>query len=348
MRYSPLDAQHRELGARLTPFGGWDMPLQYPQGTLVEHLACRSDAVVFDVSHLGTVRVEGAQAFSQLQCAFTNDLNKIGPGRAQYTHLLDTHDASVLDDIIVWWVSEDVFDVMPNASNTDQVIAAIGGQDITSSRAVLAIQGPAALHKISTFFPAASKVGKFQVAKCEWNGIECTVAGTGYTGEQGIEIAIANAHAPALWAAILDSGIQPAGLGARDTLRLEAGLALHGHELGTGITSLQANLEWVVSWTKGEFRGSAALAAEKERGVSRILRGIATQGRKPPRAECAVLMNDEIVGRVTSGNYSPILEHGIALAFLHPSTEVGDFVSIDVRGTALSGQIVNLPFIQKK
>jgi aminomethyltransferase len=125
-------------------------------------------------------------------------------------------------------------------------------------------------------------------------------------------------------------------------------LALHGHELGTSITSLQANLEWVVSWTKGEFRGSTALAAEKDRGVSRILRGIATQGRRPPRAECAVLMNDEIIGRVTSGNYSPILEHGIALAFVHPTTEVGDIVTIDVRGTPLSGQIVNLPFIQKK
>ena len=348
MRYSPLDAEHRELGARLTPFGGWDMPLQYPQGTLAEHLACRTDSVVFDVSHLGTVRVEGAQAFSQLQFAFTNDLKKIAPGRAQYTHLLDTHDASVLDDIIVWWISEEVFDVMPNASNTDQVIAAIGGQDITSSRAVLAIQGPAALERIATFFPEASKVGKFKVAKYEWNGIECTVAGTGYTGEQGIEIAIPNAHASALWAAILQSGVQPAGLGARDTLRLEAGLALHGHELGSNITSLQANLEWVVSWTKGEFRGSSALADEKERGVSRILRGIATQGRRPPRAECAVLMNDEIIGRVTSGNYSPILEHGIALAFVHPTTEVGDIVTIDVRGTPLSGQIVNLPFIQKK
>ncbi|MBJ7362757.1 MAG: glycine cleavage system protein T, partial [Ilumatobacteraceae bacterium] len=197
MRYSPLDARHRDLGARLTPFGGWDMPLQYPQGTLAEHLACRTDAVVFDVSHLGTVRVEGAQAFSQLQFAFTNDLKKIAPGRAQYTHLLDTHDASVLDDIIVWWISEEVFDVMPNASNTDQVIAAIGGQDITSSRAVLAIQGPAALEKISTFFPEASQVGKFKVTKCQWNGIECTVAGTGYTGEQGIEIAIPNAHASA-------------------------------------------------------------------------------------------------------------------------------------------------------
>ena len=348
MRYSPLDAEHRELGARLTPFGGWDMPLQYPQGTLAEHLACRTDSVVFDVSHLGTVRVEGAQAFSQLQFAFTNDLKKIAPGRAQYTHLLDTHDASVLDDIIVWWVSEEVFDVMPNASNTDQVIAAIGGQDITSSRAVLAIQGPAALERIATFFPEASKVGKFKVAKCEWNGIECTVAGTGYTGEQGIEIAIPNAPASALWAAILQSGVQPAGLGARDTLRLEAGLALHGHELGASITSLQANLEWVVSWSKGEFRGSSALATEKDRGVSRILRGIATQGRRPPRADCAVLMNDEIIGRVTSGNYSPILEHGIALAFVHPTTEVGDIVTIDVRGTPLSGQIVNLPFIQKK
>jgi len=139
---SPLDAVHRQLGARMVPFGGWEMPLAYPIGTIEEHLACRNDAVVFDVSHLGTVRVQGAEAIDLLQAAFTNDLHKITPGRAQYTHLLDENDASVLDDIIVWWISEDVFDVMPNASNTDRVRAAIGGDETTHDRAVAAVQGP--------------------------------------------------------------------------------------------------------------------------------------------------------------------------------------------------------------
>ncbi|MFZ9397679.1 MAG: glycine cleavage system aminomethyltransferase GcvT, partial [Ilumatobacteraceae bacterium] len=310
-RFSPLDAEHRALGAKMTPFGGWDMPLQYPSGTIAEHEACRRDAVVFDVSHLGTVRV--VDGFDSLQRALTNDLNKIGPGRAQYTHLLDPDDASVLDDIIVWWLPDGrTFDVMPNASNTSSVVAAIGGTDITSTRAVLAVQGPNARAKLSSVFPDAAGVKRFHVASLSWNGVECVVAGTGYTGEPGVEIAVPRDAASELWRAIVGAEIMPAGLGARDTLRLEAGLPLHGHELGSGITSLQAGLEWVVAWTKGDFRGRTALAAEKERGVGRVLRGVATEGRRPPRADCAVIMGDRTVGTVTSGNFSPILGHGIA------------------------------------
>ena len=348
LKYSPLDAEHRALDARMTPFGGWDMPLQYAGGTLAEHVACRNDAVVFDVSHLGTVRVQGPDAFATLQKSLTNDLNKIAPGRAQYTHLLDPGNASVLDDIIVWWIAEDIFDVMPNASNTDDVIAAIGGTDTTSTRAVLAVQGPNARDKVATFFPEAAAVGKFKVAQCTWNGITCTVAGTGYTGEQGIEIAISNEHAASLWQALLQAGVQPSGLGARDTLRLEAGLPLHGHELGHGITTLQANLEWVVAWNKGDFIGRTALANEKQQGVSRVLRGISTEGRRPPRAECNVVSHGKVVGVVTSGNFSPVLEHGIALALLDPSCHIGDSIVIDVRGSELPGRIVELPFVARK
>ncbi|MEY4224279.1 MAG: aminomethyltransferase [Actinomycetota bacterium] len=344
-RFSPLDAEHRALGAKMTPFGGWDMPLQYPSGTIAEHEACRRDAVVFDVSHLGTVRV--VDGFDSLQRALTNDLNKIGPGRAQYTHLLDPDDASVLDDIIVWWLPDGrTFDVMPNASNTSSVVAAIGGTDITSTRAVLAVQGPNARAKLSSVFPDAAGVKRFHVASLSWNGVECVVAGTGYTGEPGVEIAVPRDAASELWRAIVGAEIMPAGLGARDTLRLEAGLPLHGHELGSGITSLQAGLEWVVAWTKGDFRGRAALAAEKERGVGRVLRGVATEGRRPPRADCAVIMGDRTVGTVTSGNFSPILGHGIALAFVEPSVAIGDAVMIDVRGSMLVGRVVDTPFVK--
>ena len=144
LQHSPLDDRHRRLGAKLVPFGGWEMPIQYPSGTLAEHRACRTGAAAFDVSHLGTVRVTGARAFDRLQGALTADLGKIGPGRTQYTHLLDPGDASVLDDIIVWWVADDRFDVMPNASNTDRVRDAIGGEDVTGTRAIIAVQGPTA------------------------------------------------------------------------------------------------------------------------------------------------------------------------------------------------------------
>ena len=345
---SPLDAFHRQLGAKMVPFGGWEMPVAYRAGTLDEHLACRRDAVVFDVSHLGTVRVEGADALHRLQFAFTNDLTKVAPGRAQYTHLLDEVDASVLDDIIVWWVRDDVFDVMPNASNTDRVRAAIGGVETTGDRAVLAVQGPRAKERLAAVFAAASGVGRFQVRELDWHGAACVVAGTGYTGEAGVEIAVPREAAGDLWSAILSCGIMPAGLGARDTLRLEAGLPLHGHELGPGITSLQAGLGWVVAWGKDEFRGREPLAAERDKGVARVLRGIATEGRRPPRADCAVLHDGEQIGTVTSGNFSPVLEHGIALAFLPPDITEGTALTIDVRGSALAGSVVSLPFIAKR
>ncbi|MEP7201922.1 MAG: glycine cleavage system aminomethyltransferase GcvT [Ilumatobacteraceae bacterium] len=345
---SPLDAVHRGLDAKMVPFGGWEMPLSYPWGTIDEHMACRNDAVVFDVSHLGSVRVEGGDADERLQFALTNDLYKIAPGRAQYTHLLDENDASVLDDIIIWWLDDEVFDVMPNASNTDRVRSAIGGHETTHDRAVLAVQGPRAKERLATVFPDASGVGRFRVGRMTWEGIDCVVAGTGYTGEAGVEIAVPNASASDLWTAITGAGITPAGLGARDTLRLEAALPLHGHELGPGITSLQAGLEWVVAWSKDEFRGREALAAERAAGVSRRLMGIVTDGRRPPRSDCAVLIDDQPVGVITSGNFSPMLGHGIALAFMPPSTEIGTPVVVDVRGTSLPGMVVTTPFVAKR
>ena len=349
MRFSPLDAQHRLLNAKMVPFGGWDMPLAYPSGTLAEHSACRTGAVIFDVSHLGTVRVEGVKAFEQLQSCLTNDLSRIAPGRAQYTHLLDESDASVLDDIIVWWVSDQVFDVMPNASNTDRVVAAIGGTDTTATRAVIAVQGPLARATVAKFCPDAAAVKRFTVEEVQVCGFSCVVAGTGYTGEDGIEIAVPNEGAAVVWNALQEAGAVPAGLGARDTLRLEAGLPLHGHELGEGITSLQAGLEWVVAWNKPDFRGKNALASEKERGVSRRLVGISIPGRRPARDGTRVFdSNSSEVGFISSGNFSPTLGHCVAMAFVEPTAKIGDKVSMDVRGTLIAGVVTATPFVAKK
>ena len=328
-------------------FGGWDMPIQYPTGTLAEHRACRSDAAAFDVSHLGTVRVTGRGAFDRLQAALTNDLGKIAPGRAQYTHLLDEADASVLDDIIVWWVTDERFDVMPNASNTERVLGALGGDDVTAGRAVIAVQGPTARERLATVAPEAAAVGRFRVAEVDVLGRSSVVAGTGYTGEDGVELAVDADHAGIVWDAVVDAGVTPAGLGARDTLRLEAGLPLHGHELGPGITPLQAGLGWVVSWGKGDFRGRKALAAERERGVERKLRGLEVEGRRPPRADQAVTSGGEAIGRVTSGNYSPTLDRGIALAFLPPEVGEQQDVAIDLRGSEVPARVVPLPFYKR-
>lgn len=349
-RRSPLHDAHVDLGAKLVPFGGWDMPLNYDGGTLAEHMACRNGAVVFDVSHLGTLRVVGEGAFDALQAAFTNDLNRIEPGRAQYTHLLDPADGSVLDDIIVWWVDAERFDVMPNASNTDRVAEALSGgdletDDVTASRAVLAVQGPEARTRLESIAPTVTAVGRFRVGSATIAGVDVLVAGTGYTGEDGVEIAVPAESARIVWDAVVAAGIEPAGLGARDTLRLEAGLPLHGHELGPGITPAQAGLNWVVRMDKGDFRGRAALEAEAAAGVPRRLHGLLVDGRRPPREGQAVKLDGAEIGAVSSGNFSPVREQGIALAFLDRELEPGTSVTIDVRGKDIAAVVHKPPFV---
>lgn len=357
-RRTVLYDHHVSLGAKIVGFGGWSMPLSYADGTIAEHRACRTAAVAFDVSHLGTVRVSGSGAFAALQASFTNDLAKISVGRAQYTHLLDPVDASVQDDIIVWWVGPESFDVMPNASNTDRVVSALSGTggdvtivDVTAERAVIAVQGPRARALLAGVSPVAAAVGRFRVETFDFAGAACTVAGTGYTGEDGVECAVPVGVAVEFWDAVLGAGIAPAGLGARDTLRLEAALPLHGHELGPGITSLQAGLGWVVSRTKGDFRGRAALEAERTAGVARRLIGISLDGRQPARDGAAVHLpgHADSVGVVSSGNFSPMLDHAIALAFVDTTTALvpGDALECDVRGRRLAGHVAALPFVAK-
>ncbi len=358
LRHSALDAEHRALGARMVEFGGWEMPIQY-SSVLEEHRACRERAVVFDVSHLGSVRVAGPGAHSMLQWALTNDLGRISPGGTQYTHLLDPDDAHVVDDIIVWWVGEHEFMVMPNASNTTRLVGALedaaavhgtGGctvEDVTATRAILAVQGPQARARLASLIPDATDVEHLAVKAVTYGGAGGFAAGTGYTGgsDPGIELHVPVAAAPAAWQAVVESGVQPAGLGARDTLRLEAGLPLHGHELGPDITPLQAGLGWVARFDKGDFRGRDALLAEKERGVARRLRGVLVDGRQIPREGCAVLIAGAPAGVVTSGNFSPMLEQGIALAFLPPDVPDGAAVEIDIRGRLTPAHVVKPPFV---
>ncbi len=359
LRISPLDSEHRALGARMAPFGGWEMPIQYDGGVLAEHRACREHAVVFDVSHLGSVHVRGSGALSMLQWALTNDLGRIGPGRAQYTHLLDAEDAHVVDDIIVWWTGADDFLVMPNASNTAPLVDALTDAagthgegecsvvDVTESRAVLAVQGPEARTLVEKVAPELAAVPRFEVQPARYEGADGFVAGTGYTGEDGVELHVPAAVAAGCWRELLDADVAPAGLGARDTLRLEAGLPLHGHELGPGITPLQAGLGWVVRFDKGDFRGRDALLAERERGVARRLHGLLLEERQIPRAGQMVLRGDDAVGEVTSGNFSPVLGVGIALAFLRPEIEVGANVDVDVRGRRAPATVVKPPFVHR-
>jgi aminomethyltransferase len=350
LQRSPLNDEHIKLGARLVEFGGWEMPISYPTGTLNEHRRCRDSCVMFDVSHLGSVRVQGNKAYEQLQYVFTNNLDRIEPGKAQYSHLLNEK-GSVVDDVIIWWLEPDLFEVMPNASNTSSVqnaLTASGGDisviDVTSSRAVIAVQGPKCREMIERIDTDLAKVPRFHVQQMNVNGVEVIVAGTGYTGEDGIEISIPADQAEYVWKELYGAGCIPAGLGARDTLRLEAGLPLHGHELGEGISPLEANLQWVVSMEKEDFHGKDAIVQELERGQSKKLYGLVSSGRRPPRHGQKVIYEGEIVGYVSSGNFSPLLERGIAMAFLPVGFNVGDQVEVRGRREVLDAEVTALPF----
>lgn len=336
----------------MAEFAGWEMPLHYPGGTLHEHRSCRGGAAVFDVSHLGSLVVSGADAGAGLQSTFSNDLSRIGPGRTQYTHLLDPDDGSVLDDVIVWWVKPDLLHVLPNAANADVVAGALAGAGLVPSdtggeRVLIAVQGPRARQILATVAFEAASVERGRVARFDWQGTPGIAAGTGYTGEDGVECYVAAEAADGFWAALVGGGAVAAGLGARDTLRLEAGYPLWGHELGPGITPLQAGMEWVVGWDKGPFPGRAPLEAEKARGVARRLRGMVVGGPRPPRAGYPIRLDGAVIGEVTSGNLSPILGLGIALGLLPSHLEYGDAVEVIGRHGPMPAQLVRTPFVAR-
>jgi aminomethyltransferase len=338
-----LYESHVALGAKIVPFGGWEMPLQYATGTVAEHLACRHDAVVFDVSHLGTVRCDGPGMFEALQGTLTNDLQKVEPGRAQYTHLLNDG-GFVVDDIIVWWMGDEEFDVMPNASNTSGVTAALPGVDVTGERCILAVQGPQARAKVAAVDQRFADVGRFRTTRFDYAGVEVRVAGTGYTGEAGLEIAVPNEAAEQLLASLVAAAITPAGLGARDTLRLEAALPLYGHELTLASTTLEAHLDWVLGWDKETFRGRSAVEHERASGVAT---GVIVNGRQPLRDGGEVLVDGASVGVLTSGNFSPVLERGIGMGLLTGELAAGTPVSVALRGREIAATIAELPFVRK-
>ena len=355
MRTSPLNDAHIALGAKFAEFGGWNMPLQYGSA-LEEHAVVRSECGVFDVSHLGVVSVDGADAFATLDHVFSNDLRRIAPGRTQYTHLLND-DGGVIDDCIIWWRSETHFLVIPNASNTAPIedalhAAADGRNDVVirtwpgPDRVMIALQGPTARAIAAAVIPnAAAEIARFCVVECDSNFGRLIVAGTGYTGEDGIEVLVSADHGAALWDSLLAAGAQPVGLAARDSLRLEAALPLHGHELSESITSLEARLGWAVRCEDRSFPGVEAVRKELEHGSERRLVGLKAATRQFPRQGYPVSVGDRVIGEVTSGNYSPTLGHGIAFALITEDLELGTEVAVDVRGKALTMTVGTVPFV---
>ncbi|NHC12451.1 glycine cleavage system aminomethyltransferase GcvT [Motilibacter deserti] len=351
-RRPALHDRHVALGAKLAPFGGWEMPLQYA-GVVREHTAVRERVGAFDVSHLGTVLVRGASAASYVNSTLTNDLGRIAPGMAQYT-LCCTEDGGVVDDLIVYLRAEDDLLLVPNASNVAEVArrlaegapSGVRVEDVSGSYAVLAVQGPrsdATLEAVS--LPAGHPYMSF--VDTARDGVPVTVCRTGYTGERGYELVLPAADAGAVWDALLAAGAEPCGLGARDTLRLEMGYPLHGQDLSLEISPVQARSSWAVGWAKPVFWGREALLAERAAGPRRVLQGIESLDRGIPRRGMAVSSPDGgQVGEVTSGTFSPTRQVGIGLALLDPAVEVGAELTLDVRGRVSRVRVVRPPFVE--
>jgi aminomethyltransferase len=324
------------------------MPVQY-DSVLEEHAAVRNDVGVFDVSHLGRFEVAGPGAVDLLRSQLCNDIMRIGPGRAQYTMALNG-DGGIEDDIIVWWLEDDVFWVMPNGTNFDEILirfetmssSAVGLTDVRSRTALLAVQGPNAPTLVEGVL--GSIPGRFRVERGSFDGHEIVSAGTGYTGERGVEICAPIEASEALWDALVDAGAKPAGLGARDTLRLEMGYPLWGQDLTDTTTPIEAGLGWVVSW-EHEFVGKQALEAIRDHPPSALV-AFTTEGRAIPRHGYPVTTTTGS-GEVTSGNFSPTLGHGIGLAHVTPPPRDGETMTVAIRGKDVPATIVDLPFLDK-
>ncbi|SEH75242.1 aminomethyltransferase [Mycolicibacterium rutilum] len=355
----PLEDRHRELGANFAEFGGWLMPVSYA-GTVSEHTATRTTVGLFDVSHLGKALVRGPGAAEYVNSALTNDLRRIGPGKAQYT-LCCNASGGVIDDLIAYYVADDEVFLVPNAANTAAVVAALqqrapAGLTITDehrSYAVLAVQGPKSAEVVGGL-GLPTDMDYMGYADAEFAGVPVRVCRTGYTGEHGYELLPPWDSAGVVFDALVEkvsaAGGELAGLGARDTLRTEMGYPLHGHELSPDFSPLQARCGWAIGWKKDAFWGRDVLLAEKESGPPRLLRGLKAVGRGVLRADLTVLDGDRPVGVTTSGTFSPTLKIGIGLALIDTAADIADGqrVTVDVRGRAVECEVVKPPFVAAK
>ncbi len=361
-RYTALRARHEALGAAFTDFGGWMMPVRY-SSDLAEHHAVRTSAGLFDISHMAEFTVEGAAAGAFLDHALAGRLSVLTVGKAKYSLLLAA-DGGIIDDVIVYRLAEERFLVIANAGNRDAVAAAFAARsragvaiaDVTDDCALIAVQGPCA-EKILLATAGLSaddlpSLGYYAWRDGEFNGTSVLIARTGYTGEDGFELLLPVAQATALWDALRGAGepfgLVPCGLAARDTLRLEAGMPLYGHELGFDIAPAQAGLGRVVVTAKDDFVGKAALAA-RDLTDAPVLVGLSAEGKRAGRAGYAVLdAQGAPVGEITSGALSPTLGHPIAMAFVMPPfAEPGTALGIDIRGTTLPATVTALPFYRR-
>jgi aminomethyltransferase len=365
LKQTPLNAAHRRLGGRMVEFGGWDMPVQYPLGTVEEHLRTRTRAGLFDVSHMGEIEVRGADAISFVNRLCSNDAAKLTDGQAQYSALM-TPEGTVIDDLLVYRFGPEHLLLVVNASTTekdwDWINSHKGGEAVTlvnrsADFCQIAVQGPdapAILQQLTETSLAEIKYYHFREGRVA--GVPAVISRTGYTGEDGFEVYAAPEEAERLWDRLLDAGrydqpdgIAPCGLASRNTLRLEAAMALYGHEIDETTTLYEANLGWICKLNKGDFIGRETLARQKEEGVRRRLVGFEVRERGIARDGQDVYAAGRKIGRVTSGSPAPFLKKNIGLAYVPAEhAEPGRAVEVDVRGRMVGAEIVPTPFYKRE
>ena len=366
---TPLYQQHLELGAKMAEYGGWLMPIEY-EGIIAEHHAVRTRAGLFDVSHMGEIRVSGSGARDLLDKLVTVNTAGMYPGRIRYSPMC-YETGGVVDDILVYCLAASEYMLVVNAANKDKdlewivrqrvILEKEGGEsaqadvlDVSGKTGLLALQGPLAQEILAALTGRApiQQIRYYHFVQTTVAGLECLISRTGYTGEDGFEIAVEASAAPALWAEIMSAGqplgLVPAGLGARDTLRFEAALPLYGHELTAGTTPLEAGLERFIDWEKGDFTGRAALLQQKREGVARKLIGFKMIDRGIPRAGHELFKNDISLGQVTSGSYAPTLKANLGLGYVAAGEAyAGNEITVGIRGKKLRAVVTEIPFYRR-
>lgn len=361
LKKTPLNARHRSLGARMVEFGGWDMPVEY-SGIIDEHMAVRTKAGLFDVSHMGQIEIAGRDALKAVQHIACNDAGKLAIGQAHYS-ALTTPEGTFVDDVLTYRLADDHFMLVVNASNIvkdftwiARHIDGLGDAAAvnTSSRyALLALQGPAARDVLQTLTGVPlGDIKYYWFTTGEVAGVRATISRTGYTGEDGYEVFVPPASAERVWDAILDAGrpagVVPAGLGARDTLRLEAAMRLYGNDIDETTTVLEADLNWIVGWKKEAFIGADALRRQKQQGLSRKLVGFEVLDRAIARHGYDVYIDGTKAGVVTSGTQTPFVKKAIGMAYVPVEHSApGSGLEIDVRGRRVRAQVVPMPFYKR-
>jgi len=361
LKHTPLRRTHIAHGARLVAFAGWEMPVEY-SGIVDEHLAVRTRAGLFDVSHMGEIELAGRDALAAVQRITSNDAGKLAVGQIQYSGLM-TPRGTFVDDLLVYRWADDHFLLVVNASNADKDFAWIREQvraagdvaavDTSARYALLALQGPAALGTLQPLTGVdLASLKYYWFAHGEVAGVRCTISRTGYTGEDGFEVFVPPSSAERVWTAMLDAGrahdVVPAGLGARDTLRLEAAMRLYGNDIDETTTVLEADLGWIVGWGKADFLGAEVLRSQKVQGVARKLVGFEMVDRAIARHGYGVYVGGEPAGSVTSGTQTPFVKKAIGMAYVPvAAATVGQVLHIDVRGRRAEARVVPLPFYKR-